>query len=137
MMNIQNLLSKESFGVKFKDSICAELCFKRWFESEKYFCNITESRWSEKWLSRNKVLSDHFLKSAGKSYCPEVHCGILVSCFYIKLLSISFPIRGLVNLGIINMKYTCMESDPLSYYPKQIIIIKTVLHRTICMTRFE
>ena len=43
MMNKQNLGSKESLGVKFKDSICTELCLKLWFEIEWYFYNITES----------------------------------------------------------------------------------------------
>ena len=43
MMNIQNLGSKESLGVKFKDGICAKLCLKLWFESDWYFYNITES----------------------------------------------------------------------------------------------
>ena len=28
MMNIQNLSSKESLGVKFKGGICTEVCFK-------------------------------------------------------------------------------------------------------------
>ena len=32
---------KESLGVKFKD----ELRLKLWFESDWYFCNITESGW--------------------------------------------------------------------------------------------
>ena len=45
MMNIQNVGSKESLGVKFKDSIFAELCLKHWFENGWYFCNITESGW--------------------------------------------------------------------------------------------
>ena len=33
MMNVRNLASKESLGVKFKDSICTELCLKLRFES--------------------------------------------------------------------------------------------------------
>ena len=37
MMNIQNVGSKESVGVKFKDSICAKLYLKLWLESD---CNI-------------------------------------------------------------------------------------------------
>ena len=45
MMNMQNLSSKESIGVKFKDDIRAELCLKFWFENNWYFCNITESEW--------------------------------------------------------------------------------------------
>ena len=42
MMNIQNLGSKESTGVKFKESIWAELHLKLWFESER------SEIWSEK-----------------------------------------------------------------------------------------
>ena len=34
MMNIRNLGSKESVGVKFKDGIFAELCFRLWLESD-------------------------------------------------------------------------------------------------------
>ena len=45
MMNMQNLSSKESIGVKFKDDIRVELCLKFWFENNLYFCNITESEW--------------------------------------------------------------------------------------------
>ena len=43
MMNIRNLGSKESLGVKIKGGIYVELCLKHWFESDWYFCNITES----------------------------------------------------------------------------------------------
>ena len=45
MVNIQNLGSKESLGVKFKDRIYTEFCLKLWFESDWYFYNITESGW--------------------------------------------------------------------------------------------
>ena len=45
MMNIRNLGSKESLGVKFKDGIYAEFSLKLWRESEWYFCNITELGW--------------------------------------------------------------------------------------------
>ena len=45
MMNIRNLGSKESLVVIFKDGICTKLCVKLWFESDWYFCNITESGW--------------------------------------------------------------------------------------------
>ena len=38
-----NLGSKENVGVKYKEGICSELCFKLWFEHDGYFCNITES----------------------------------------------------------------------------------------------
>ena len=40
-----NLRSKGSVGVKHKDDISAELCLKLSFESDWYFCNITESGW--------------------------------------------------------------------------------------------
>ena len=38
------------------------MCLKLWFERDWHFYNITES----KQLSRNKVLNNHFLKSAQK-----------------------------------------------------------------------
>ena len=41
-MNMQNLVSKGSAGVKYKDDICKKLCLKLWFESDGYICNITE-----------------------------------------------------------------------------------------------
>ena len=63
MMNMWNLGSKESVGVIFKEGICAELCLNHWFESDWYFCNIAQSGWFWKSLSRNKVLNHHFLKS--------------------------------------------------------------------------
>ena len=63
MMKIENLGSKESVGVKFKDAICAELCLRLWFESDLYFCNVTESGWFWKQLSRDKVPKSLFLKS--------------------------------------------------------------------------
>ena len=37
MMNVQNLGSKGSLWVKFKNGICAELCLKLWFESDYLF----------------------------------------------------------------------------------------------------
>ena len=37
--------SKERVGVKYKDDIFAKLYLKLWFESDWYFCNITESGW--------------------------------------------------------------------------------------------
>ena len=43
---MEKLGSKESLAlVKFKDGVCAELGLKLGFESEWYFCNITESEW--------------------------------------------------------------------------------------------
>ena len=44
-MNMQNLGSQESVGVKYIDDIYAEFRLKFWFESDLYFCNVTESRW--------------------------------------------------------------------------------------------
>ena len=42
MMNMQNLGSQESVGIKYVDGIYAEFCLKLWSESDCYFCNITE-----------------------------------------------------------------------------------------------
>ena len=71
----------KALGVKFKDGICAEICLKLWFESDWYFCNTTESGRFWKWLSRKKILFNHFLKSLWKSSCPKAHCGTLNSYF--------------------------------------------------------
>ena len=43
MINIRNLGSKESVGVKYKDGLCTGLCLKVWLESDWCLCNITES----------------------------------------------------------------------------------------------
>ena len=61
MINIRNLGSKESLGVKFKEGICAKLCLKLCFESDWYFCNITKSGWN-----------NHFLKSLQKQPYADV-----------------------------------------------------------------
>ena len=37
--------SKRSLRVKFKDSICTELCRKLWFEKDWLFCDITRLGW--------------------------------------------------------------------------------------------
>ena len=37
MMNIRNLGSQESVGVKYIDGICTKICLKIWFESDWYF----------------------------------------------------------------------------------------------------
>ena len=47
MINIQNLGSKGSVGVKYKDEIYAKLCLKLWFESNWYFHKIAKSGWIE------------------------------------------------------------------------------------------
>ena len=78
MMNIRNLGSNENVGVKCKESICAELCLRLWFESHWYFCNITESGLFWKRHSRNKDPNNHFVKSVQrqpfrKSFATEKH----------------------------------------------------------------
>ena len=65
--NIRNLSSKKSLWVQFNDSIQTELCLKLWFESDSYFCNITESGWFWKRLPRNKAWNNHFLQSVWKA----------------------------------------------------------------------
>ena len=100
-MNIWNLVSKENLGVQFKDGICVEFCLKAWFESDWYFCNITESEWVWKRLPRNKISNNHFLKSIWKSSCPEYPLRNSGYLFPIKWCSISFPIRSPIELQII------------------------------------
>ena len=63
MMNIGNLGSKESIGVKYKDGTYALLCLKLWFESDWYFCNITESGWFLKSTAQKQSSRSQFLKS--------------------------------------------------------------------------
>ena len=43
-----------------------------WFGSDWYFCNITKSECFWKWLSRMKVLINHFLKSLQKQAYADV-----------------------------------------------------------------
>ena len=50
---------------------------KLWFEGDWYFCNVADSGWFWKQLSRNKVPNNHFLKPIRKSNCPEAHCETL------------------------------------------------------------
>ena len=57
---------KLKLRVKFKDGTCVELCLKLWFEIDWYFCNITESGWFWKRLSRSKVPNNLFPKSIEK-----------------------------------------------------------------------
>ena len=40
-----NLGAQERVGVKYIDGLYAKFCLKLWFESDWYFCNMTESRW--------------------------------------------------------------------------------------------
>ena len=72
MMNIWNLGSKQSVGVKSKEGICSKSYLKLWFESNWYFSEITESWWFWKRLSRKKVLNNHFLKSLQNHPYPDV-----------------------------------------------------------------
>ena len=44
MMNIQNLGSQGSVGVKYIDDICTKFCLKLWFENDWHLCDITESK---------------------------------------------------------------------------------------------
>ena len=67
---------------KKRCSICVELCLKLWFESDWYFCNISELGWFWKRLSRDKVPNYRFLKSFWKTNCPESYCGTLNSYFH-------------------------------------------------------
>ena len=53
---------KRKCRVKYKDDIRADLCLKVWFESDWYFCNITESGLFWKQLSKNKASNNNFLK---------------------------------------------------------------------------
>ena len=96
MMNIRTLSSIGSVGVKYRDDIRTKLCLKLCFESDWYYCNITESGWFWKRLSRNKVPNNHFLKSVQKQPYADVLQGVLKkfvtvkhlcwSLFYIKLI---------------------------------------------------
>ena len=89
MMNLQDLGSKESLGVKFKCGTFAELCLKLWFESFWYFY-ITESGWFWKRLSRNKVPNNHFLKSVWKSSESIVELWSVISN---QIINYQFPHR--------------------------------------------
>ena len=64
---------------------------------------------------QKQSFNKHFLTSVLKSNCPEVFCGTLDS--YLQLnewLSISFPMRSLIKLVIMNITYTRTETYPLS-----------------------
>ena len=112
MINTQTLGSKESLGVRFKDSICTEFCLKLWFESDWYFCNITESEWFWKQPFRNKGPNNYFLKSVWKIIQTEkspksfkLSKRSLWKSGQLFSINISFPIRGSIKLVIINMTY--------------------------------
>ena len=95
MMNLQDLGSKESLGVKFKCGTFAELCLKLWFESFWYFY-ITESGWFWKRLSRNKVPNNHFLKSVWKSSESIVELWPIISN---QIINYQFPHRRFDQVG--------------------------------------
>ena len=67
MMNIRNLGSKESVGVKFKEGIYTELCLKLWFESNWFFVKLlSQDGFESDEEERKKVLNNYFLKSLQK-----------------------------------------------------------------------
>ena len=72
MMSMWNQGSKENLGVKFKEDICVKLCLKLWFKRGWGFCNINNSEWFWKRLSRRKGLNNHFLKSLQKQPYADV-----------------------------------------------------------------
>ena len=61
MIKIRNLGSKGSIRDKYKDNICAELCLKLLFESDWYFCNISESDGFQSDCAETKFLTITFL----------------------------------------------------------------------------
>ena len=54
MINILNLGSKGSVGVKYKDDLCTELCLKLWFESYWGFFYITSHDGFESYCREKK-----------------------------------------------------------------------------------
>ena len=99
-MNMQNLVSKESLGVKFKDSIYTGLCLKLWFESNWDFCNFTELWWFWKGLSRNKVPNSHFVESIWKS-----NIAVFWTVISNKMIMYHFPNTRFDYFVIINITY--------------------------------
>ena len=61
----------KSIGVKYIDGRYAKFLLKLWFESNWYFCNVTESRCLQM-QSRNKVPNNHFIKSLQKQQSAYV-----------------------------------------------------------------
>ena len=47
----------QGVGLKFKDGICVKLCLKLWFESDWYFCKITENKQSLPKVSSEAAVS--------------------------------------------------------------------------------
>ena len=62
MINRQNLGSKESVGVRFKEGICAELCLKLWSERDWHFVI----------LQVTMVLKATLQKESSKQSLPKV-----------------------------------------------------------------
>ena len=71
MMNIRNLDSKESVGVKFEESICTELCLKSSSLKAAGIFVILLSQ-DGKQLSRKKVLNNHLLNLLQKHPYADV-----------------------------------------------------------------
>ena len=93
MMNKQYLSSKESILVKFKDSICNELCLKLWFGIDWYFG-------SHKQNSKQYFLIQFEKVTVHKSIAEHW------TVFSNQILSSSILIRESIKLVIINMTYS-------------------------------
>ena len=76
-MDIQNMRSKESVGVKFKDGICAEFYLKLWFEIDWYFLIL---------------LSQHGFESD----CPETRFQIITSWSQFEKATVKKSITGTI-----------------------------------------
>ena len=76
MMKIHNLDLQEGVEVKFINSICDKFCLKHLFESNWYFCNITEgSLWSRtKFTSNNESLDKVSSEAAMHKCCASNSC---------------------------------------------------------------
>ena len=109
MMNIRNLGSKDGFGVKFKDGICARLSLNLWFESNWHFCNINKSELFWKRLPRNEVQTiislNQFGKVTAQKYIVE-----LWTVISNQMIKYHLPHRRLDQIT-----NTCIERYPLSY----------------------
>ena len=100
MIKIRNLGSKGSIRDKYKDNICAELCLKLLFESDWYFCNISESDGFQSDCAETKFLTITFLsqfrqiflkiavlKKFAKSVLESANKGVLLRqrCFPVNI----------------------------------------------------
>ena len=104
--------SKESVVVKYIDGICAELYLKLWFDSDWYFCNITESGWFWKRLFRNKlhfyeketprqVFSSEYHEISRNSFFLQNTSG---GCFY-QLDKVTCSVLGICRTFLLNHKH--------------------------------